>query len=81
MSRDDAMFHASDRVLIDGAVFHGPYEGKLKRLTAAEWLARYDFDVRAGVAIRSARDGEEGACFRAVDGVVRHLRRVGPDGG
>ncbi len=27
MSRDDA--HPSNRVLIDGAVFDGPYEGKL----------------------------------------------------
>ncbi len=79
LSRDDA--HPSDRVLIDGAVFDGPYEGKLKRMTAAEWLARHGRDVRAGVAIRRARDGEEGACFRAVDGVVWPLRVVGPDGG
>ena len=79
MSRDDA--HPSNRVLIDGAVFDGPYEGKLKRMTAAEWLAKHAHDVRAGVAIRRARAGEEGAFFRAVDGVVWHLRLVAPDGG
>ena len=82
MSRDDAMVHASNRVLVDGAVFDGPYAGSLERMTAAEWLARWGHDVRAGVAIRRARDGgKEGACFRAIDGVVWHLRRVGPDGG
>lgn len=76
MSRDDASIHPGNRVLIDGAVFDGPYEGNAKRMTAAEWLARYDHDARAGIAIRGARNGDEGRGFRAIDGVVWHLRRV-----
>ncbi len=73
--------HASNQALIDAAVFDGPYEGQLRRRTAAEWLSRYAHDRRASLAIRRARDGEEGASFRAADGVVWHLRRVGPDEG
>jgi hypothetical protein len=61
---------------IDGAVFDGPYEGCSKRMAAAERLARYDYDVRAGIAIRGARNGDEDCSFRAADGVVWHLRRV-----
>ena len=80
MSRDDEMIHPGNRILIDGAVFDGPYEGGCKRMTAAAWLARHDHDVRAGVAIRGARDGGEGCSFRAADGVVWHLRRVGNEG-
>ncbi len=80
MSHDADATHPSNRVLIDGAVFDGPYEGNFKRTTAAEWLARYDYDVRAGVAIRRARNGDEGCSFRAADGVVWHLRRVESEG-
>ncbi len=73
--------HASNQALIDGAVFDGPCEGQLRRRTAAGWLSRYTHDHRASVAIRRARDGEEGASFRAAGGVVWHLRRAGPDEG
>lgn len=68
--------HPSNLTLIDGAVCDGPYEGQAKRMNAAGWLAAYAHDARATVAIRRARNGEEGACFRAADGVVWHLRRV-----
>ena len=73
--------HASNQALIDGAVFDGPYEGQLHRRTAAEWLSLYAHDRRASVAIRRACGGEDGVSFRAADGVVWHLRRVGPDEG
>jgi hypothetical protein len=71
--------HPSNHALIDGAVFDGPYEGLLRRRTAAEWLRLHDDHPRAGVAIRRARDGEEGIRFRGIDGVVWHLWLVGAD--
>jgi len=74
----DSAIHPSNRVLIDGAVFDGPYEGNLKRMTAAAWLRRFDHDPRAGRAIRRARDAEEEVSFTAIDGVVWHLRRTEP---
>ncbi len=73
--------HASNQALIDAAVFDGPYEGQLRRRTAASWLSLYAQDQRASIAIRRARDGEDGVAFRAADGVVWHLRRVGSDEG
>lgn len=45
MSRNTAT-HPSNLVLIDGAVFDGPYEGRLRRGTAAVWLARHAHDPR-----------------------------------
>ncbi len=69
--------HSNNQVLIDGAVFEGSYEGQLRRRTAATWLSLYAQDHRASIAIRRARDGEEGASFRAAGGVVWRLRRVG----
>ncbi len=71
--------HASNQILIDGAVFAGPYEGQLRRRAAAEWLSDDAHDHRGSMAIRRARDGEEGASFGTAGGVVWHLRRVGPD--
>src|SRR5215204_4240899 len=68
--------HPSNLALIDGAVCDGPYEGQAKRMSAAGWPAAYAHDARASVAIRRARDGGEGACFRMADGVVWHLCRV-----
>jgi hypothetical protein len=72
----DQVIHPSNLTLIDGAIFDGPHEGQLRRRTAAEWLRRYAHDQRASIAIRRARDGQEGAAFAAIDGVVWHLRRV-----
>jgi hypothetical protein len=71
--------HASNQVLIDGAVFDVPFEGLLRRRTAAEWLRLHDDHPRAGVAIRRVRDGEDGIKFKAIDGVVWHLRLVAAD--
>ena len=42
--------HPSNQVLLDGAVFDGPYEGLMRRRTAAGWLALYDHCPRAGAA-------------------------------
>lgn len=61
---------------IDGAAFEGIYEGLLRRGTAAEWMQRWAQNHRAQVALRAARDGAEGARFRAADGTVWHLRRA-----
>ncbi len=61
----------------DGA----PSLTEVRRRTAADWLSRYAHDRRAAVAVRRARDGEDGVSFRAADGVVWHLRRVGPKEG
>jgi hypothetical protein len=68
--------HPSNLTVIDGAVFAGAYEGLMRRGTAAEWMQRWTHNHHAQVAIRAARDGEEGARFRAADGTVWHLRRA-----
>ena len=71
--------HGSNLALLDGAVFAGSYEGACKRMSAAGWLAAFTRDRRVGRATQRARDGEEGAWFRAADGVVWYLRRVGAE--
>ena len=71
--------HPSNQGLLDGAVFDGPYEGLMRRRSAADWLTLHDHSPRAGAAIRHARNGVEGATFRSLGGVVWHLRRVEPE--
>lgn len=69
--------HPGNLALIDGVVFDDLYEGNLERMAAAEWLGRHPHDIRAGSAVRRTRDGEEGVCFHASDGVVWRLRWAG----
>lgn len=68
--------HPSNLTVIHGAVVEGADEGLLRSDTAGDWMRRWSHNHHAQVAIRAARDGEEGARFRAADGTVWHLRRA-----
>lgn len=69
------MTHPANTALIAGAIFEGPYEGRLVHRTAAEWMRVFPA-TRAQMAIRKARDGVEGATYREPSNIVWHFRLV-----
>jgi hypothetical protein len=64
-----------NNALIAGAIFEGPYAGRLVHRTAAEWVQIFRCH-RARVAIGKARYGVEGAVYREASNIVWHFRSV-----
>jgi hypothetical protein len=65
-----------NNALIAGAIFEGPYAGRLVHRTAAEWMQVFRGGHRAMVAIRKASHGGDGATYREASNIVWHFRSV-----
>lgn len=70
----DPFIHPANLAVIALAVMDGPYEGRLRIGTVAEFFRFYDYSRRICDALRRARDGVEGVAFRDSWGITWHAR-------